>query len=114
MPAGIREHDPDAKPASPSLFAGSSTWICPFDELGRNRFNPREQFDRKDLDELGEGLKRDGQVQAILVRKAPSGSGVKSIKGALAARFEIVAGERRALAAFHAGLRIGHRGKPRP
>lgn len=107
-PAGIREHDPDvispANEETAQVRLGETTFLCPFEALGRNRFNPRQHFDRAELDELGARLKRDGQVQAILVRKNRGGSAVMSLRGGLPARWEIVAGERRALAAFHAGL----------
>ena len=63
-------------------------------EISRNSFQPRTIFDESKLDELAMSIKKDGIIQPIAVRKS------KSTKEP----YEIVAGERRWLAAQKAGL----------
>jgi len=61
--------------------------------LTPNRYNPRRQFDERELEELAQSIRERGVLQPILVR--PAGG---------ADRYEIVAGERRWRAARLAGL----------
>lgn len=61
-------------------------------DLSRNQFQPRNYFDEKKIDELSQSIKKNGLIQPIAVRK-----GKKS-------KFEIIAGERRWMAAQKAGL----------
>ena len=63
-------------------------------ELARNKYQPRTIFDERKLEELALSIKKNGIIQPIAVRKNTS-SGEP---------FEIVAGERRWLAAQKAGL----------
>ncbi len=63
-------------------------------ELSRNKFQPRSIFDESKLDELSKSIKKNGIIQPIAVRKNKSSS----------EPYEIVAGERRWLAAQKAGL----------
>ena len=63
-------------------------------DLERNKYQPRIIFDDEKLNELSESIKQNGVIQPIAVR--PN----KYEKG----KFEIVAGERRWLAAQRAGL----------
>ena len=63
-------------------------------ELARNKYQPRTIFDEVKLEELAQSIKKNGMIQPIAVRKN------KSTKEP----FEIVAGERRWLAAQKAGL----------
>jgi len=60
--------------------------------LSRSKFQPRLHFDEKKLDELSQSIKKNGLVQPIAVRPIESGA------------YEIIAGERRWLAAQKAGL----------
>jgi len=60
----------------------------------RNKFQPRKNFNKYNLEELTNSIKERGIIQPIIVRK--------SINENL--KFEIVAGERRWLAAQNAGL----------
>ena len=60
----------------------------------RNKFQPRKFFDKESLDELTNSIKERGIIQPIVVRKAKDQNN----------KFEIVAGERRWLAAQNAGL----------
>ena len=63
-------------------------------EIVRNRFQPRKHFDKEGLNELSNSIKERGVIQPIVVRPAKSAEG----------KFEIIAGERRWLAAQNAGL----------
>jgi ParB family chromosome partitioning protein len=63
-------------------------------DLSRNPYQPRQLFDEKKLNELSESIKKKGIIQPIAVRISKSESG----------KYEIVAGERRWLAAQRAGL----------
>ena len=63
-------------------------------DLSRNPFQPRQYFDEEKLEELSNSIKKNGIIQPIAVRPQKSDSG----------KYEIVAGERRWLAAQRAGL----------
>ena len=62
-------------------------------DLIRNKYQPRKKFDETSLNELTESIKSRGIIQPIIVRN----SNVNS-------KYEIIAGERRWLAAQKAGL----------
>ena len=59
-----------------------------------NQYQPRKNFDKENLDDLTNSIKERGIIQPIIVRK----SNLKTSK------YEIIAGERRWLAASKAGL----------
>ena len=63
-------------------------------DLAQNKYQPRTIFDEEKLKELSESIKKNGMIQPIAVRKNNSSS----------EPYEIVAGERRWLAAQKAGL----------
>ena len=63
-------------------------------DLVSNKFQPRKIFDEDSLIELTNSIKERGIIQPIIVRKASQDS----------AKYEIIAGERRWLAAQKAGL----------
>ena len=63
-------------------------------DLTRNPYQPRETFNEFKLDELTNSIKKNGIIQPIAVRQKKSEPG----------KYEIVAGERRWLAAQKAGL----------
>ena len=63
-------------------------------ELVRNKYQPRTIFDENKIEELSQSIKKNGIIQPIAVRKNTFSS----------EPFEIVAGERRWLAAQKAGL----------
>ncbi len=63
-------------------------------EIVPNKFQPRKNFDEENLDDLTNSIKERGVIQPIIVRKSNSES----------SKFEIIAGERRWLAARKAGL----------
>ena len=64
------------------------------EDLNRNKFQPRIFFDEEKLNDLAKSIKKNGIIQPIAVREDKTDPG----------RYEIVAGERRWLAAQKAGL----------
>ena len=62
-------------------------------DLDPNKFQPRKIFDEDSLNELEKSIKERGIIQPIIVRKSGQNS-----------KYEIIAGERRWLAAQRAGL----------
>ena len=63
-------------------------------DLVPNKYQPRKIFDENNLEELKNSIKERGVIQPIIVRKSNDDK----------AKFEIIAGERRWLAAQRAGL----------
>ena len=63
-------------------------------DLVRNKLQPRKIFDEKNLEELTNSIKERGVIQPIIVRASNHGE----------SKYEIIAGERRWLAAQNAGL----------
>src|SRR6056300_1277712 len=63
-------------------------------DLVPNRYQPRKIFDETSLEDLTNSIKERGIIQPILVRKSNNDK----------SKFEIIAGERRWLAAQRAGL----------
>ena len=63
-------------------------------DIEPNKFQPRKDFDKENLEDLTNSIKERGVIQPIIVRKSSSDN----------SKFEIIAGERRWLAARKAGL----------
>jgi len=63
-------------------------------DLVRNKFQPRKIFDLENLEELTNSIKERGVIQPIIVRNSQDHTD----------KYEIIAGERRWLAAQNAGL----------
>ena len=63
-------------------------------EIVPNRYQPRKNFDDDSLDDLSNSIKERGVIQPIIVRKSKLEN----------SKYEIIAGERRWLAARKAGL----------
>tara|TARA_Y100000591_G_scaffold56458_1_gene44988 strand:+ start:807 stop:1649 length:843 start_codon:yes stop_codon:yes gene_type:complete len=63
-------------------------------EIVPNKYQPRKDFDEDNLEDLTNSIKERGVIQPIIVRKSNSEN----------SKFEIIAGERRWLAARKAGL----------
>ena len=59
-----------------------------------NKFQPRKNFDEENLDDLTNSIKQRGVIQPIIVRQSNSDN----------SKYEIIAGERRWIAARKAGL----------
>ena len=66
----------------------------PITDLVPNKFQPRKIFDEANLEDLIKSIKERGIIQPIIVRYSPEDK----------KKFEIIAGERRWLAAQRAGL----------
>ena len=71
----------------------SSNTKASLSDLTRNKYQPRKKFDETSLNELSESIKSRGIIQPIIVRDSNGNS-----------KYEIIAGERRWLAAQKAGL----------
>ena len=66
----------------------------PLSDVVPNKFQPRKNFEEQDLEDLTNSVKERGIIQPIIVRESYADTN----------KFEIVAGERRWLAAGRAGL----------
>ena len=66
----------------------------PITDLIPNKYQPRKNFDENNLNDLTNSIKERGMIQPIIVRKSNMDNN----------KFEIIAGERRWLAAQKAGL----------
>ena len=71
----------------------SSNTKASISDLTRNKYQPRKKFDETSLNELSDSIKSRGIIQPIIVRHSNSDT-----------KYEIIAGERRWLAAQKAGL----------
>ncbi len=63
-------------------------------EIVPNKYQPRKNFDEENLEDLTNSIKQRGVIQPIIVRRSSSNN----------SKYEIIAGERRWLAARRAGL----------
>ena len=66
----------------------------PVSDLIPNKYQPRKNFDEANLEDLTNSIKERGMLQPIIVRKSNNEN----------SKFEIIAGERRWLAAQRAGI----------
>tara|TARA_B100000963_G_scaffold123925_1_gene108115 strand:- start:4920 stop:5771 length:852 start_codon:yes stop_codon:yes gene_type:complete len=83
----------DEKPKNkPQEIKQSNT--VPISDLSRNPYQPRQNFSEEKLEELANSIKKNGIIQPIAVRPSKSENG----------KYEIIAGERRWLAAQRSGL----------
>jgi len=80
-----------AAPANVADGPAGKPMEIPLEDIERNPFQTRMNFDEQLIGELAESIKANGVVQPILVRPLPSG------------RFQLIAGERRWLASQKAG-----------
>ena len=83
--------DTTPKEKSPSINQNNMAAIS---DLTRNPYQPRQNFKEEKLEELANSIRKNGIIQPIAVRPSKLGLG----------KYEIVAGERRWLAAQRAGL----------
>ena len=72
----------------------SQTYQLQVSDLIPNKYQPRKIFDENNLEDLTNSIKERGMIQPIIVRKSNDDK----------AKYEIIAGERRWLAAQRAGL----------
>lgn len=96
---GGKSHQaPEAEPvaaAPPQPAEDTATrpaTLLPVDQIRRNPFQPRSEFDEDSLNELAKSIGLHGVLQPVLVRKTDKG-------------YQLIAGERRWLAAQRAGLK---------
>ena len=83
--------------AEPRASASKGAGRLPLSLMQSGAFQPRREIHRQPLEELAASIKANGVIQPIIVRPLPG-----EVAGA--ARYEIVAGERRWQAAKIAGL----------
>ncbi len=83
----------DSKPSNKSGEIQSLTKVS-ISDLSRNPYQPRMNFKEDKLNELTNSIKKNGIIQPIAVRPSKTGRN----------KYEIIAGERRWLAAQKAGL----------
>ncbi len=83
----------DAKPKDKPIESNQNNTVS-ISDLSRNPYQPRQTFREDKLDELANSIKKNGIIQPIAVRPSKKELG----------KYEIVAGERRWLAAQRAGL----------
>ena len=83
----------DEKPQTKSQDTKRSNTVS-ISDLSRNPYQPRQHFSEEKLEELAKSIKKNGIIQPIAVRPNKIENG----------KYEIVAGERRWMAAQRAGL----------
>ena len=83
----------DEKPKDKPQVINKSNTVS-ISDLSRNPYQPRQHFSEEKLEELANSIKKNGVIQPVAVRHSKSD----------ASKYEIVAGERRWLAAQRAGL----------
>ena len=83
----------DAKPKDKPNDINKTNSVL-ISDLNRNPYQPRQNFKEEKLEELANSIRKNGIIQPIAVRPSKKESG----------KYEIVAGERRWLAAQKAGL----------
>ena len=83
----------DEKPKNKPQDTRQSNTVS-ISDLSRNPYQPRQHFSEEKLEELANSIKKNGIIQPIAVRPDKTENG----------KYEIVAGERRWMAAQRAGL----------
>jgi len=83
---------PEERLVTSKVPPNSSYLLVSIGNLASNKFQPRKFFDEKKIEELAQSIKKNGLIQPIAVRPGIDGE------------YEIIAGERRWLAAQKAGL----------
>jgi ParB family chromosome partitioning protein len=83
--------------ATPTVSASRGGGTLPVTLMQPGPFQPRREIHQQPLEELAASIKANGVIEPIIVRAVPAGTDTT-------ARYEIVAGERRWLAAKLAGL----------
>ena len=82
------------RPSSLSVF-----WVS-IGKVDPNPFQPRKEFSKESLEELAQSIRQYGILQPLVVTKRE----VMGDDGAMTARYELIAGERRLRAAEIAGI----------
>ncbi len=82
------------------FYQDSIFWI-ETDKIDPNPYQPRREFDQKELESLADSIRQYGVLQALVVTRQE----VTKPDGGIATRYELIAGERRLRASRLAGLR---------
>ena len=93
---------PGAAASSARPPARRDYFVCPVEEVGPSRDNPRQRFDEQRLTELADSIRAQGLVQPLVVRQRSAAEMNDDKDGP---RFILIAGERRWRAAQRAGLK---------
>jgi ParB family chromosome partitioning protein len=88
----------DSSPARPGIDGNGASSV-ELDQIAPSSLQPRRHFDSARLQELAQAIRSQGIIEPLVVRPAPSSDGA-------AARYELVAGERRWRAARLASLGV--------
>jgi ParB family chromosome partitioning protein len=96
---GVAVHTQPVVPGS--LSSKRDYFLCPIEEIGPSRDNPRQRFDEERLEELAGSIRVQGVVQPLVVRALS----LEEQKASSGLRYVLIAGERRWRAAQRAGLR---------
>jgi len=88
--------------AAPNPQAAANQQTLEMSALKPGKYQPRQDMEQESLDELADSIRAQGIMQPLLVRPLGGKAGTGTPGGA--ARFEIIAGERRYRAAKIAGL----------
>ncbi len=91
---GLSSHFGDAKNEELKSTDNNNQRVVAISDLVRNKFQPRIHFDDVKIEQLSKSIKSNGIIQPIAVRPDKEDPG----------RYEIIAGERRWIAAQKAGL----------
>src|SRR5262245_55671409 len=84
---------PGTEDFSPATLQGPGAPAeIPIAKITGNPYQPRQLFDDEKLDELASSIRENGVIQPVVVRRSPDGDG-----------YQLIAGERRFLAAQRAG-----------
>ena len=81
-----------AQPVNATEASSQPVTLLAVDQIRRNPFQPRSEFDEDSLNELAKSIGLHGVLQPVLVRKTEKG-------------YQLIAGERRWLASQRAGLK---------
>ena len=92
---GRAQRETPEPPGAPPGAAGESVHRLPIGDVRPGKFQPRRNFGEEELQALAASIGEKGVLQPVLVRRHPDEAGC----------WELVAGERRWLAAQRAGLR---------
>lgn len=92
-PPTIQPREPVSRPGEiRSQNKEGSVWYVPISLIRANAYQPRQQFDHADLEDLINSIKEHGVIQPLLLNEQKDGN------------YELIAGERRWRAAKIAGL----------
>ena len=83
IPGRFNDHDTRASVFQPLPDAGERVINIPLNQISANPFQPRENFDYSELEDLVESVKKHGILQPIIV--SPAGQD----------KYQLIAGERR-------------------